>query len=179
VPYYLIHRERRITETILVRCSEGRTLESVMAEGNPLDVRLMKRNQLERGRQEWTLNNATGIIEHNFEGRRILAEFVPQVYFNGHVIDSDETYQFDATEAVLKLGREAALAIRDRTEAAEDLWSNSLLSEQKPWPGPFTVLVEADIQEYFKQDERQPTEEADRRRSPREGYRNGSQDVRA
>jgi len=84
------------------------------------------------------------------DGSRIVATFVPQAWVNDFAVtvDPEGPTQFDVSEAVLALGREAALKLRD------DQYETDELREHGPhwvrnWPGPFKVEVEDSIRAYF------------------------------
>lgn len=89
-------------------------------------------------------------------GRRITATFDPQVWVNDNAmsVDPQGDTVFDVTEAVLAMGRERALALKNESHEADEL----RLSEHAPqwikdWSGPFYVDVEDSIADYFEPEE--------------------------
>lgn len=85
--------------------------------------------------------------------KRIIARFHPQAWINDYAIEVDpegET-EWDVTEQVLSIGREAALGLRD-----DDYQTDYLrLGENAPewareWGGPFYVEVEDSVREFFE-----------------------------
>lgn len=93
--------------------------------------------------------------------KRIVATFIPQEWIGDTAADVDASrYTFDCTAQIVAMGREAALAIRDRSDAADAVWYAHPVSDQRPWDGPFEVEVAAAIAAYYD-DERntpEPTE---------------------
>jgi hypothetical protein len=80
------------------------------------------------------------------EGPRVLARFQPQQWINDEAIDSDPPIEFDVTSRIKSMPRARALSIRDNSDASDDLVPTSLLRRHG---GPFRVLVEDAIREYF------------------------------
>jgi len=84
-------------------------------------------------------------------GKRILAKFVPQVWINDYAVDVDDgAVEFDCTEQILRMGREAALQIRDDQYESDDLVPSEILDKHSE---PFRVEVQAAIQAYFAEGE--------------------------
>jgi hypothetical protein len=79
--------------------------------------------------------------------KRIIARYQPQAWVNDYAMDIDGACEFDVTEAILKMPREKALAIRD-----DDYDSDNLAIEagvRGDHNGPFYVAVRDAIHAYF------------------------------
>lgn len=84
--------------------------------------------------------------------RRIMAEFVPQAWLNDHAIavDPQGDTMFDVTDHMLKLGRDAALKLRDDTDDTDALRHlPSAPQWTRDWNGLFVVNVQEEIEAYF------------------------------
>jgi len=83
--------------------------------------------------------------------KRIVAKFVPQAWINDYAVDVDDgAVEFDCTEQILRMGREAAMQIRDDQYESDDLVPAEILDRHS---GPFRVEVESAIREYFAEEE--------------------------
>lgn len=81
--------------------------------------------------------------------KRIIANFVPQVWTRDIAFAIDGEVQFDVTDAVLAMGKDAALKIQDDQYESDCLWENSEESKTCNHSGPFFVEVEHAIREYY------------------------------
>jgi hypothetical protein len=91
-------------------------------------------------------------IAHAESSARIIAEFVPQAWINGYAVgvDTEGPVKFDVTDAVLMLGRVAALALRDDDYDTDNLrFSSNAPNWVRDWSGPFYVRVAEAIQDYY------------------------------
>jgi hypothetical protein len=83
---------------------------------------------------------------------RAIAEFFPQAWQDAYAAEVDpegETTR-DVTDHVVALGRNAALALRDSSQEADELRLLPNAPERvREWRGPFLVRVEDRIAEYF------------------------------
>jgi len=87
--------------------------------------------------------------------RRITAEFTPQVWLNDYAlaVEPQGNTVFDVTDAVLEMGRDKALALKNESYEADALRTSQHAPEWvKDWPGPFYVDVEQSISEYYAQE---------------------------
>ena len=82
--------------------------------------------------------------------KRILAKFVPQAWINDYAVDTDDAVEFDCTEHIIRMGKEAAMQIRDDQYESDDLVPSEILDRHS---GPFRVEVQAAIQAYFAEGE--------------------------
>ena len=83
--------------------------------------------------------------------RRIMAKFVPQAWINDYAVDVDDgAVEFDCTDQIVQMGKEAALQIRDDQYESDDLIPSEILDRHS---GPFRVDVQAAIQAYFAEGE--------------------------
>ena len=82
--------------------------------------------------------------------RRIQARFVPQAWIRAYAVDIDGTVEFDCTDQIVQMGKEAALQIRDDQYESEDLVPSEIRDRHS---GPFRVEVQAAIQAYFAEGE--------------------------
>lgn len=84
---------------------------------------------------------------------RILATFNPQVVVDGRCESADDERgrpEFDVTDEILALGKDAALALRDDTDATFALkGSPSAPAWVREWEGPFYISVEDAIFDFF------------------------------
>ncbi len=84
--------------------------------------------------------------------KQITARFQPQAWINDYAINVDpegET-EFDVTQEILAMGREAALGLEDDTWDTDDLRScESAPQWIQDWSGPFYIEVSEAIREYF------------------------------
>lgn len=81
--------------------------------------------------------------------RRILAEFVPQAWINDEAVAIDPLgpTTFDVTAEIVAMGRDAALKLRDDTDALRH--AATCPPWIKAWTGPFIIHVEQAIEAYF------------------------------
>ena len=74
-----------------------------------------------------------------------------QAWINDYAVDVDDgVVEFDCTEQVLQMGREAALKIRDDKNESDDLVPSEILDRHN---GPFRVEVESAIRKFFAEEE--------------------------
>lgn len=80
--------------------------------------------------------------------QRIIAVFIPQHEDKDFICDNPagEHRRFDVTEAILKMPREAALQIEDNRESSDALMTPEIMGNHD---GPYRVLVEDAIRDYF------------------------------
>ena len=78
--------------------------------------------------------------------KRIMARFVPQAWIRDSAVDIDGTVEFDCTQRIIEMGREAALQIRDNRDESDALVPPEILAKHS---GPFRVEVESAIREFF------------------------------
>jgi len=83
-------------------------------------------------------------------GKRILAKFVPQAWIRDYAVDIDGTVEFDCTQRIIEMGREAAMQIRDDQYESDDLVPSEIRDRHS---GPFRVEVESAIREFFAEGE--------------------------
>lgn len=76
--------------------------------------------------------------------KRIIAIFHPQAWINNYAVEVDGQMEIDVTEAVLELGKEKALALRDDQYETDDL-----VIGRHDHTGPFWVEVEQSIADYY------------------------------
>lgn len=86
----------------------------------------------------------TEVTQERIPGR-IIAHFVPQVWVNDYAERVKGEKYFDVTDAILALGREKALALRDDQQETDDL----VPSHMRDHDGPFFIEVSEQIREYF------------------------------
>jgi len=80
-----------------------------------------------------------------------MAKFVPQAWINDYAVDVDDgAVEFDCTDQIVQMGKEAALQIRDDQYESDDLIPSEILDRHS---GPFRVEVQAAIQAYFAEGE--------------------------
>jgi hypothetical protein len=85
---------------------------------------------------------------------RVVALFKPQADFNGYCIDIDGAYTFDVTDQIKAMGRKSALEIKDDEYSSDELWHTFVKrNPDKDHNGPFRVIVEEAIENYFKEQE--------------------------
>jgi hypothetical protein len=79
---------------------------------------------------------------------RIIALFVPQAEIGKRIQDCDEDTwrRFDVTDAILAMGQEKALALQDDQYETDELLPEDV---KGGWDGPFRVVVERAIENYF------------------------------
>jgi hypothetical protein len=83
--------------------------------------------------------------------KRITAKFYPQAWINDYACDVDPgPVEFDVTEEVVKMGREAALQIEDNDYDSDGLREFAPQEWVQDWGGPFRVKVQQSIREYFQ-----------------------------
>ena len=82
--------------------------------------------------------------------RRIQARFVPQAWIRDSAVDIDGTVEFDCTQRIIEMGREAAFQVRDNRDESDALVPPGILAKHS---GPFRVEVQAAIQAYFAEGE--------------------------
>lgn len=86
--------------------------------------------------------------------RRAIARFHPQAWVNDYAIDADPEGEttWDITDAIVAMGREASLALRDDDYASDYLReSTEAPAWIKEWSGPFYIEAEESIREYWKE----------------------------
>jgi len=76
--------------------------------------------------------------------KRVIARFRPQDE-NCHYFHGAER-EFDVTDQIKKMGREAALAIEDHTESADTLYHDQ---DEFEHDNPFEVEVAESIRRYY------------------------------
>jgi hypothetical protein len=82
--------------------------------------------------------------------KRVIAKFHPQAWINDYAVDIDDgACDFDVTDQIVAMGKEAAMKIKDDSYEADNLWHNSPASEGNPHHGPFRIEVEVAILEFF------------------------------
>lgn len=84
--------------------------------------------------------------------KRIIAIFHPQVWIEDSACaaDAEGATEFDVTETVLAMGKEAALALKDDRYSTDDLRNDSNAPAWiKNWSGPFWIEVEDSIEQYY------------------------------
>lgn len=75
----------------------------------------------------------------------------PQAWINDYAVDVDDgTVEFDCTDQIVQMGKEAALQIRDDRYESDDLVPSEILDRHN---GPLRVEVESAIQVYFVEKE--------------------------
>ena len=87
----------------------------------------------------------------------ILATFVPQAWMRDNLltVEPQGPTEFDVTEAVLAMGREAALALRDEYGDTDEFQKYAPMWARN-WSGPFRIEIADSIQDYFdRQDEQE------------------------
>ena len=83
--------------------------------------------------------------------KRIVAKFVPQAWINDYAVDVDDgVVEFDCTDQIVQMGKEAAMQIRDDQYESDDLVPSEILAKHS---GPFRVEVQAAVQAYFAEGE--------------------------
>jgi hypothetical protein len=84
--------------------------------------------------------------------RRVFATFVPEAWVNDQAIEIDGKYEFEITDQVLRLGREASLAIRDNRDSSDALWESrqSERHGETIHSGPFHVKCEEAIRAFWE-----------------------------
>ena len=81
--------------------------------------------------------------------KRIIAKFIPQAWVRDYATDIDDGGgDIDVTKRVVALGREKALRIVDDSFGSDELVSGTRVARRHN--GPFRVVVEAAIREYFE-----------------------------
>lgn len=85
--------------------------------------------------------------------KRIIATFIPQAWVDDESVDIDGWIDFDVTDQILSMGRDAALRITDNSYQSDDLWYNhEVIPGVDPHNGPFRIQVAAAIREYYEVD---------------------------
>lgn len=97
------------------------------------------------GREFW--NARTPTADGRLAKGRCLAWFVPQAWINDYAVEVDGRCQFDITAAVLQMGREQALALRDDDYDSDNLADAAGLTNLHN--GPFYVQCEEAIWDFF------------------------------
>ncbi|MBN1135849.1 MAG: hypothetical protein JXM73_04650 [Anaerolineae bacterium] len=97
------------------------------------------------GRQFWNARMATAA--GRFTKGRCLAWFVPQAWVGDYAVEVDGRCQFDITAAVLQMGREKALTLRDDDYDSDSLAETAGLTDLHS--GPFRVECEEAIRNFF------------------------------
>lgn len=85
-------------------------------------------------------------------GPRILATITPQQWQNNYAVTVDPEGQtsWDVTDEVVAMGREAALALKDNSDASDDLARSPNAPKWiRNWSGPFYVEVADAVTEYY------------------------------
>jgi len=82
--------------------------------------------------------------------KRIMARFTPQAWIRDYATDIDGAYDFDVTAQILAMPKDQALALKDNSDAADDLWLSNPVSGERPHNGPFRVEVQDEIARYFE-----------------------------
>jgi len=84
--------------------------------------------------------------------KQIIAKFYAQAWVNDYAIDVDpegET-EWNVTDDIIALGKEAALNIKDNRDESDNLrYSEKAPQWVKEWRGPFYITVENSIGDYF------------------------------
>ncbi len=86
-------------------------------------------------------------------GKRIIATFVPQVWVNDYAMEVDPEGEdtWDVTDEILAMPREKALALQDCDYESDALRELPSAPEWvRDWGGPFSVVVEDSIKEFFQ-----------------------------
>lgn len=86
-------------------------------------------------------------------GSRIRARFHPQAWAQGYAVNVDPQgeSEFDVTDAVVSLGRDKALALKDDTFDTDTLKHvRNAPAWVHRWSGPFYVEVEQSVHDYFE-----------------------------
>ena len=85
-------------------------------------------------------------------GARIIARFVPQAWVNDYAVgvDCEGPDKWDCTDEILAMGRERALLLEDDAFDTDHLrQSPKAPAWVRAWSGPFYVVVEDAVAEYF------------------------------
>jgi len=89
--------------------------------------------------------------------KRIVAKFLPQTNEGKRVVPvfnedgSRVIIEFDVTDQILKMGKAAAMEIEDMDYSADYLWHEYVEEHpEKEHDGPFEVVVESSIRDFFK-----------------------------
>ena len=140
-----VHRLHRMTKWGDWRCPTclERTIYSMEDRIDDLD------RQLDRA-----LPSTSGGRSERSMSKRILATFAPQTWVNDGAVDGDDgAVEFDCTDQIVRMGREAALQVRDNRDKSDALVPPEILAKHS---GPFRVEVESAIQAYFAEGESPP-----------------------
>jgi hypothetical protein len=78
---------------------------------------------------------------------QVIGIFQPQAWIRDYAEDIDGRETFDCTEKIVKMGREAALAIEDNRDESFDLIPRDILKRHENMP--YRVEVEDAIEAYF------------------------------
>jgi hypothetical protein len=82
--------------------------------------------------------------------KKVIAHFQPQAWISDNAVNIDGAYEFDVTDLIEKMGKEAALEIADSDYGSDELWRDWVADHpDKGHDGPFSVTVEAAIVAYF------------------------------
>lgn len=82
----------------------------------------------------------------------IIARFHPQAWINNHAVEVDPEgpVEWDVTEAIMVMGREQALNLRDDDYPSDELrFTENAPQWVREWSGPFWVEVADSIKAYF------------------------------
>lgn len=82
-------------------------------------------------------------------GPRVTATFQPQAWVNDHALDCEGRYTFDITDQIVAIGREAAEQLEDCSDDGDLLWWDNPARLLQPWNGPFQVILEDAIRDYY------------------------------
>ena len=85
-------------------------------------------------------------------GPRIHATFTPQQWQSNYAVtvDAEGPTDWDVTDEIVAMGREAALALKDNSDASDDLARSPSAPEWiRNWSGPYYVEVAQSIEDYY------------------------------
>ena len=86
--------------------------------------------------------------------RGVWARFQPQAWINDAAVDTDGARNFDVTMAIESLGRERALALKDNSQEADELWhSYAKHRDHLQHDGPFRIEVADAIRKFYGLDD--------------------------